>query len=95
MHSLTYLLIVAASFLPALVAGDACVIGGPAARVTGARRCCGGVSGKFFQNYPNQGICVLTSAVDNQFEACVGTVDATYDLVCIQCDETTDCGLDS
>lgn len=75
------------------VAGNACVVGGPVSRVSGARKCCDRVSGRWFAKYANQGICVLTAGDQPSYETCVAGVAPTYHLVCIECDETEDCGL--
>lgn len=79
--------------LAATVAGDACVVGGPTWRVAAGERCCARVSGGWFSNYPNQGICVLTAAAQPVYDRCVALYAPTYELVCIKCDETVDCGL--
>ena len=77
-----------------LVAGEACVIGGPVWRVSAGERCCGLVDGNWFSKYPNQGICVFAENDQPEYESCVAHVAPNYDLVCIECDETDDCGLD-
>lgn len=94
MHSFATLILIPMTLLSALVAGDACVVGGPDKRVSFAEKCCYGVSGKWFSNYPVQGICVLKGSVKAQYDACVAVIAPDYDVVCIQCDETQDCGLD-
>ena len=94
MQALASLLSLAA--LITLVVGNACVVGGPEDDVTDAEKCCNRLSGQnqFFSNSPNQGICVLPAAVQSSYEACVARLALdTYDIVCIDCDETTECGL--
>ncbi|KAI9707924.1 MAG: hypothetical protein M1820_004343 [Bogoriella megaspora] len=96
MQSFTLFLLPFAALLT-LVAGNACVIGGPAGDVTDASKCCSRIAGnnKFFSGSPNQGICVLPAAAQNTYEACVKYfTDDTYDFRCITCDETTNCGLE-
>lgn len=95
MHSITQFLIAVASF-SALVAGNACVTGGPETAVKRSHACCYAVSGKWFQNYPNQGICVMEEDLQDQYDDCVAAKNqaVTYDFTCIVCDASTDCGLD-
>ena len=93
MYTLSLLLLPLAAFTTA-VAGEACVVGGPAGRVAGAERCCGLVAGTWFSSYPYQGICVQTEEAQPLYASCVAKFAPNYNLVCIQCDETNDCGLD-
>ena len=88
-----YLFLLAAAFLPALVRGDACVVGGPAEGVLYSRYCCAEAHGKWFEKYPVQAICVLTAASRPYYEGCVASQNITMDVTCIKCDETIDCGL--
>lgn len=80
----------ALSLLVDLVAGEACVTGGPAARVDVAQRCCSVIRGDWFQNFENQGIYVFAEANLTQYNECFDkrwTVDV-YVPTCIECDET-------
>jgi len=79
--------------LATTVAGNACVVGGPVSRVSSAKACCNDVSGKWFAKYANQGICVMTAAEQVEYQECIKEFAPNYHLVCIECDETTDCGL--
>lgn len=79
--------------LATLVAGDACVVGGPVSRVATGEDCCDNVSGGWFSKYPNQGICVMTAQTQPLYEKCVALQAPKYNLVCIECDEKVDCGL--
>jgi hypothetical protein len=96
MHSVAVLIALAATSFATLVAGNACVIGGPALAVKYAHTCCYGVSGSWHQKYANQGICVLAASVEDHYSDCVEVKNATneYDFTCIVCDESDDCGLD-
>lgn len=93
MHTSSLLLLPLAA-LAATVAGEACVVGGPEARVDAGERCCGFVAGTWFSKYSYQGICVMTEELQPFYERCIARFAPTYDLVCIQCDETENCGLD-
>lgn len=82
--------------LVTLVVGNACVVAGPEADVYVGERCCYRYSGvdQWFSNSANQGICVFPADVEATYEACVAKYAAdVYDIVCIACDETTECGL--
>lgn len=86
----TNVALAALSFLADLVSGEACVTGGPAARVDVAQWCCYSIHGDWFQNYQNQGICVFAEASLAQYNGCFSrryTTDV-YVPTCIQCDET-------
>jgi hypothetical protein len=90
----TSLLLLPLAALVTIISGEACVVGGPAGRVTAGERCCGLAGGKWFSKYAYQGICVMTETAQPYYEGCVARVAPNYDLVCIQCDESVDCGLD-
>ncbi|KAK3046611.1 hypothetical protein LTR09_011893 [Extremus antarcticus] len=92
MYTLSLLLLPLAA-LTTLVASEACVVGGPAARVAAGERCCDFVGEGWFSKYPYQGICVLNGTALPIYEKCVGRFAPDYDLVCIECDETVSCGL--
>ena len=72
------------TLLPALVAGDACVAGGPAAQVTEAKGCCLFYGGTWYQFYDVQAICVLPTANVNWYKKCVSYIpDSLLDTECI------------
>lgn len=90
-----YKSILLAALVP-LVAGNACVVSGETADVSTAQRCCNRLSApdQWFSNSANQGICVFPEATQAAYEYCVAKwTAAVYDIVCIACDETTECGL--
>lgn len=93
MLAFSTLLLPTAALFATRVAGDACVVGGPITRVLAGERCCTRVSGGWFSNYPNQGICVLKASAQPAYDKCVADYAPLYQLVCIECDETVDCGL--
>ncbi|MCJ1329410.1 hypothetical protein MMC10_006090 [Thelotrema lepadinum] len=66
-----------------LVVGDACVVGGPADEVAGAKNCCKYYNGTWYENYPVQAICVLPDT-STKYEACVKRIPGpALDLTCI------------
>lgn len=72
------------ALLPVLVAGDACVAGGPAAQVTEAKECCLFYGGTWYQFYDVQAICVLPSTNTKWYEKCVESIpDSLLDTECI------------
>jgi hypothetical protein len=82
MHYSSLLLLPLAA-LTARVAGNACVVGGPAPRVDNGERCCGLAAGKWFSKYDYQGICVLTELGQDYYEKCIARFSPNYNLVCI------------
>jgi hypothetical protein len=79
-----------------LVAGDACQLGGAEADVDTAHRCCNRLSApdKWFSGNPNQGICVMNSTMVAAYNYCLHKwAPKAKDARCIECDETTNCGL--
>lgn len=72
------------------VAGEACVTGGPPARVDAAQWCCYSVRGKWFQNFEFQGICVFNESNLAQYYGCFDEKWSYDEYVptCIECDET-------
>jgi hypothetical protein len=81
------------AILPALVAGDACVSGGPAVSVTQAKKCCQGVSGVWYQFYSVQAICAMDTALVHTYQKCVWAIPAVdgvkLDARCIPGDGPT------
>ena len=72
------------ALLPALVTGDACVAGGPAAQVTEAKGCCLFYGGTWYQFYDVQAICVLASTNTKWYEKCLTYIpDSLLDTECI------------
>lgn len=88
------LLLLPLAALTTLVASDACVVGGPESRVNAGEKCCGFAAGTWFSKYDYQGICVMTEEARVYYEKCVARFAPAYELVCIECDETVNCGLD-
>jgi len=71
--------------ITSLVAGDACVVGGPADEVTAAEYCCGRAHGTWYQFFDVQAICVMDSARTPGYSYCVDHI-AGYpglDTTCI------------
>lgn len=93
MNLLSKTIVLTTSLYSVLAAGEACVIGGPAARVDVGGYCCFETHGKWFQNYPDQGICVFAESYLTNFTSCFNAAEADYTPTCIQCDETNNCGL--
>jgi hypothetical protein len=72
------------TFLPALVAGDACVAGGPAAQVTEVKECCLYNGGTWYQFYDVQAICVLATTQVKWYDECVSYIpNSLLDTKCI------------
>ena len=77
------------ALLPVLVAGDACVVGGSADKVSAAKDCCFKSNGTWFSEYPVQAICVLpANTTSTKYQGCITYVDNTHsppplDLRCI------------
>lgn len=92
MQSITFGIILSSIFAT-LVAGEACVVGGPVTRVDSAEKCCYYSGGKVFRNYPNQAICVFSKDAISKFDGCFEYKEPDYVPTCIACDETVDCGL--
>lgn len=73
--------------LPALVVGDACVSGGPAAEVTAAEKCCFASNGTWYQFYSVQAICVMDTTKVDDYQKCLSYIPAiggvTLDIRCI------------
>ena len=60
--------------IPALVAGEACVVSGPAGNVTAVKGCCFAQGGKWYQFYAVQAICVYDVSKKSSYLSCVKAV---------------------